>query len=231
MTRSGTPTAFQSAVLGGLRTRGVEDVEARTLEAWIACGGIGPPPRPRLRGYQPGYVPEAAYLDRVVAFRELVRTQGLPLDLATLVLASRGEFVEPRRLRSAFLRFAMYAEAYGVRRGQRLRRGPSAWRMLERDLVASGHEEDAEELATARSRRLTPDAFLDRWRSQVGRQARTLVESCSAAELAAALRAGRARALSAEELAKRQARGLVDGAEYVAPLHALDLLAESAAPT
>lgn len=100
MPRSLAASGFDSALLRALRERGVEDISARTLEDWRACGGIDPPPIPRLRGYQADFVPPAKCVDRVIEFRELVREQGAFRELASLrLLVRRGEADSPARAR------------------------------------------------------------------------------------------------------------------------------------
>src|SRR5439155_21922507 len=101
MPRTLTPSGSDSALIKALRERGVEDVSPRSLEDWRACGGIYPPPTPRLRGYQPGFVPPADYVERVIEFRELVREQGVGREVASLrLLVRHGEADAPARARA-----------------------------------------------------------------------------------------------------------------------------------
>src|SRR4051794_8857799 len=98
MPRTLTPSGSDASLLRALRERGAEDVSARTLEDWRACGGVDPPPVPRLRGYQPGFVPSTNCVERVIEFRELVREQGSTRELASLrLLVRRGEADSPAR--------------------------------------------------------------------------------------------------------------------------------------
>jgi hypothetical protein len=234
------------------RERGVADVSPRVLRAWRECGGIDPPPSPRLRGFRPDYQPPSEYIERVLAFRELVREQRLGLQHAVLILTARGDEVESRHVRRAFVYLAdSLARKRKAARDRRLRGGSRVWRMIERDLRAFGHGEDAERLARSdtRTRRekvkhsrrmlgqvderevaarqpIYPRVFLAGWREKVGARAPDLVENATDAQLVEALREGRKRALSIGEIGRRIERGLTqEGAEAVTPLHALDVLA------
>jgi hypothetical protein len=150
MTRSVTPSAFDSAVIRGLRERhGIEDVPTRTLEDMRACGAIEKPPTPRLRGFRPDYIAPVEYLDRVAAMRWLIREEKVGRELAALRLLVRyGEAAAPARARElaarqpALLEQARAAEqplADGrqelldaIRRGRAPVRGAAVYRVLDK---------------------------------------------------------------------------------------------------
>jgi hypothetical protein len=218
MARSSQPSAFDGALLRDLAARGIEDVSTSALEEWRKVGGVEPPLRTggrRAYGFLPASAVPAEYVDRVVAFRRLVREAGLGVRPAVLVLAASGHDVEPRHVRAAFESLATYVATYGHERGAKIRRGPSAWRTLERDLRAAGYDADADELTYDRVHvRPTTGRWLDDYRrSRTTSRAPALVANASDGELVAALLEGLRRAHANGDPASR------------APLHALDVLA------
>jgi hypothetical protein len=220
MARSREPSAFDGALLRALATVRVSDVKARTLEDWRRVGGIEPPVGPggrRAYGFLPASAIPLEYLERVIAFRELVREQDLRLQPAVLIMAARGYPVEPPKLRQALESLASYLAIYGHERGAKTRRGPSAWRTIEQDLRASGFGDDADELTTDARRRMqrpTVDLWVTGyWRPRVAGMATELVSRATDEQLVVALAEGRRRALL---LGEGEARAIV---------HALGVLA------
>jgi len=167
--------------------------------------------------------------ERVAEVATLVRRYGrIGRWLVALLLVARGRDLPSDELRSAFARFAGYVDTYGRARGEPRGRGRERGRLLERDLRARGHTDDADELSydyvRERRRPFDDETFIAVERRESLPDARALIKSATVDELVAALRGARYRALSAAELARRADHGHHSGAEQVVPWFALSIL-------